>query len=405
MFSTRSILAVRSILPVRGRGSRRPWWLAATAVPLLAVLSGPGATPAAATALRTHHRSRAVCSRPLRHFARCNAFALVDGFGHPLISAVPTGLGPADLQGAYGLPATGGAGRTVAVVDAYDDPHADADLATYRAHYGLPATTVTKLGQNGTTTLPAPNSGWAEEITLDLDAVSAVCPGCSIVLVEATSSSITDLLAAEQTATHLPGVVSVSNSWGGGEPSNVTALDAVFAVPGVLVTASAGDDGYGVEFPAAAPSVVAVGGTALTVGPGHTYGGETAWSGGGSGCASIAVKPAWQTTSACAHRAVADASAVADPNTGLAVYDSYGQRASGWLVVGGTSLSAPVIAAVHALAGSSHNGAAALYAPGLAAHDVTAGSNGRCTHRVLCRSGVGWDGPTGVGSPAGLAGW
>ena len=386
--------------------------LAGLTVPLLALhllaavsVAGPGASPASAAASRTHHRSRAVCTKPIRHFAGCNAVALVDGFGHPLISASPQGLAPADLQGAYGLPSAGGAGRTVAIVDAYDDPHAAADLAVYRAHYGLPATTLTKVGQMGGSVLPAANSGWAEEESLDLDAVSAVCPGCSIALVEATSSSIGDLLTAERTATHLSGVVAVSNSWGGGEPSNVTALDGVFAVPGVMVTASTGDDGFGVEFPAASPSVVAVGGTALTVGPGHSYGGETAWSGAGSGCASIALKPVWQSTSSCAHRAVADVSAVADPNTGLAIYDSYGQRSTGWLTVGGTSLSSPIIAAVHGLSGSASSTAASLYAPGLAVHDVTAGSNGRCLHKVLCTSGQGWDGPTGVGSPAGVAGW
>lgn len=382
-------------------------WRLAGAFPLLAALSltGLAASPASAAASRTHHRSKAVCSKPLRHYAGCNSVALVDGFGHPLISASPQGLAPADLQGAYGLPAVGGAGRVVAIVDAYDDPHAAADLAVYRTHYGLPPTTLLKVGQTGTAVLPAANSGWAEEESLDLDAVSAVCPGCAIALVEASSSSIGDLLTAEQTATHLPGVVAVSNSWGGGEPSNVTALDAVFAVPGVMVTASSGDNGYGVEFPAAAPSVVAVGGTALTVTAAHGYGGETAWSGAGSGCASIAVKPLWQKTSSCPHRAVADASAVADPNTGLAIYDSYGQRSVGWLVVGGTSLSSPVIAAVHALSGSIHTTAASLYAPGLAVHDVVSGSNGRCLHKVLCTAGAGWDGPTGVGSPAGIAGW
>jgi subtilase family serine protease len=399
-------------------------WLPLVVIPVVGMSSfsavpvasaAPAAPALAQVAARHHNHTRGVCTKPHKHFAGCNAVQLLDAGGHPLITAAPQGLGPADLLGAYGLPAAGsaldaGAGRVVALVDAYDDPHAAADLAVYRAHYGLPPADLTIVAGSGSGPLPAPNSGWAEETSLDLDAVSAVCASCSIVLVEAATSSIRDLLIAERTAVHLPGVVSVSNSWGGSEPSNVTALDPVFTSPGVFVTASSGDDGYGVEFPAAAPDVVAVGGTSLTVLPGHLYGGETAWSGAGSGCSVFAAKTLWQTaggvtSTACTHRAVADAAAVADPETGLSVYDSYGQRATGWFVVGGTSLASPIIAAVHALSGSTRSTAASLYAAGTAVHDITHGTNGTCRHKVLCTAGKGWDGPTGVGSPAGLAGW
>ncbi len=375
-----------------------------------------GAALAAAASAGTRRpagprRARRVCGRPHRGYAHCDAVDRLDGGGHPLRSTAPTGLTPADVQGAYGLPVDGGTGRTVAVVDAFDDPTAEADLAAYRSAFALPACTtasgcLTVVGGDGTAHRPRPDVGWAEEISLDLDAVSAACPGCRLLLVEARSSAMADLLAAERTALGWPGVVAVSNSWGGSEPAGAAAASGAFAHPGVLVTVSSGDSGYGVEFPASASSVVAVGGTTLTVDASHRRVAETAWSGAGSGCSAAVPKPAWQRDVSCPRRAVADVAAVADPASGLAVRDTFGQPAgTGWAVVGGTSLSSPLIAAVHAAAGSTLDSPAALYATGVALHDVTSGRNGTCRPAVRCTAGPGWDGPTGLGTPDGTAGW
>lgn len=381
-------------------------------VPLLLPLLMPllAAPPAAAATGAAHRRgSHAVCTRPHRGFAHCDAVLATDGV-RPLVSPTPAGLTPADVQGAYGLPADGGAGRTVAIVDAYDDPAAAADLAVYRATFGLPPCgtgdgCLRVVGGDGTSRLPTPNAGWAEEESLDLDAVSAACPACRLLLVEARSSSIADLLAAERTALAAPGVVAVSNSWGGGEPAGA-ATETAFRSATVEVTASSGDSGYGVEFPASSADVLAVGGTSLTVGPDHRRVRETAWSLAGSGCSASVPKPGWQRDRSCTRRSVADVAADADPATGLAVYDSYGLAGGGgWLVVGGTSLAAPLVAAVHAVAGSTGSTVRQLYAGTAAVHDITTGHNGSCRARALCTSGPGWDGPTGVGSPDGPTGW
>jgi len=265
--------------------------------------------------------------------------------------ATPAGYGPADLTAAYDLDTSLGAGQTVAIVDAYDNPSAESDLAVYRAQFGLPACTTAngcfrKVNQAGASSpLPAGNPGWAAEIALDVDMVSAVCPQCSILLVEAASSYTSDLGAAVDTAVAL-GAKFVSNSYGGADS---TGQAQHFNHPGVVITASTGDSGYGVSFPASAPTVTAVGGTRLTRSATTRGWSETAWSGAGSGCSSMFAKPAMQSLVAtgCANRAVADVSAVADPNTGVAVY-----HAGGWGVYGGTSASAPIIAGVYALAGT-----------------------------------------------------
>jgi len=395
----------------RARAARAlpPSALAAAVVLAGALVATAAAAPvAAAAAAASTHRSRAVCTKPRPGFAHCDAVLRLDPrTGLPQRTAAPAGLSPADIEGAYGLPSGGGAGRLVAIVDAYDDPHAEADLASYRATFGLPACTRASgclqiSGQDGAPGLPAANPSWSEEISLDLDAVSAACPGCRIALVEATTSSLTDLGAAVRTAAALPGVVAISNSYGGAISAGAARLAATWSAPGAWVVASSGDGGYGVEVPAALPSVVAVGGTTLTL-SGHARRRETAWSGSGSGCSTLA-KPAWQRTRSCAGRAVADVAADADPATGLAVYDTVGS-AGGWLQVGGTSLAAPLVAGVHAQAGSASADARALYAPDAAVADVTSGRDGTCTPKVLCTAGAGWDGPTGVGSPDGLAGW
>jgi subtilase family serine protease len=349
-----------------------------------------------------------VCGAEPAGAARCHARVVTDAKGDPAVTPAPNGYGPADLQAAYSLPsATAGTGQTVAIVDAYDAPTAEADLGTYRSTYGLSACTTAngcfrKVGQAGTAALPRANGGWAQEISLDLDMASAVCPNCKILLVEANSNAFTDLATAEDTAARL-GASVISNSYGGSEFSSETSstYNGHFNHPGIPITVSSGDSGYGVEFPAASQYVTAVGGTSLAK-AGSAFS-EGAWSGAGSGCSAYVAKPSWQTDSGCARRTVADVSAVADPNTGVAVYDSYKYRgAAGWMVFGGTSVAAPVVAGVYALAG---NGAAPSYpySHTSALHDVTTGSNGTCSVTYLCTAGPGFDGPTGLGTPNGVS--
>ncbi|MEV0223432.1 S53 family peptidase [Streptomyces sp. NPDC050704] len=337
-------------------------------------------------------------------------------------ASTPSGYGPSDLQDAYGLTsaaASAGSGRTIAIVDAYDDPNAEADLAKYRSNYGLSACTTAngcfkKVGQTGSTTsLPAADSGWAEEISLDLDMASATCPNCNILLVEAKSSSMTDLGTAVNQAVTL-GAKAVSNSYGGSESSSDASYDtSYFKHPGVAITVSAGDSGYGAEYPAASQYVTAVGGTALSSDSSSRGWTEKVWStssteGTGSGCSAYDTKPSWQTDTGCAKRAIADVSAVADPATGVSVYDSYGVTA-GWYTFGGTSASAPIIAGVYALAGTpsttSYPAKFPYSSAGTASlNDVTSGTNGTCaaTSSYLCTATSGYDGPTGWGTPQGL---
>ncbi|MCC9311805.1 S53 family peptidase [Kitasatospora sp. RB6PN24] len=373
------------------------------------------------------------CAHPARAdearcFGKMAAHHTADGHLAPLTSGSPTSVGytPSDLRSAYNLTGTSGAGRTVAIVDAQDDPNAESDLAAYRSAYGLAACTTAngcfhKVNQAGQASpLPSGDYGWAEEISLDLDMVSATCPDCHILLVEADSANTSDLMTAEDTAAGTSGVVSVSNSWGGAEDSTITSSDSHFNHPGVAITASSGDSGYGVSWPASSPDVTAVGGTSLSKASNARGWSETAWSSAGSGCSAYEPKPAWQHDGGCANRTVADVSAVADPNTGVAVYDSYNscgggafcdfllslglaQGADGWIQVGGTSASSPIIASVYALAGNTAQTAAGSYpySHTSALNDVTSGSNGSCGGTYLCTAGPGYDGPTGLGTPNG----
>ncbi|MGW7253012.1 S53 family peptidase [Streptomyces sp. NPDC054834] len=337
-------------------------------------------------------------------------------------ASTPSGYGPSDLQSAYGLTsaaASNGSGETIAIVDAYDDPNAEADLAKYRSYYGLSACTTAngcfkKVSQTGSTTsLPSANTGWAEEISLDLDMASASCPNCNILLVEATSATMANLGTAVNRAVTL-GAKYVSNSYGGSESSSDTSYDSsYFNHPGVAITVSAGDSGYGAEYPAASKYVTAVGGTALSEASSTTRGWtETVWKtssseGTGSGCSSYDTKPSWQTDTGCTKRTISDVAAVADPATGVSVYDSYGIT-SGWYTFGGTSASAPIIAGVYALAGtpssSSYPASFPYAAAGTSAlNDVTSGNNGSCSTTYLCTAQSGYDGPTGWGTPEGIS--
>jgi subtilase family serine protease len=323
--------------------------------------------------------------------------------------ATPSGLSPANLVSAYKLPSsTAGSGQTVAIVDAYNDPNAEADLAVYRAQYGLSACTTAngcfkKVSQTGSTTsLPANNTGWAGEIALDIEMVSAVCPNCKIILVEASSASYANLYAAEDRAYTL-GAKFISNSWGGSEYSGQTTDDSHFNHTGVAITASSGDSGYGASYPATSKYITAVGGTHLVTSSTTRGWTETVWTGAGSGCSAYDTKPTWQTvTTNCSKRAESDVSAVADPATGVAVYQTYG--ASGWTVYGGTSVASPIIASVFALAGTPATGtypAALPYSHTSSLNDVTSGKNGTCG-APICTAGTGWDGPTGLGTPNGI---
>lgn len=345
---------------------------------------------------------------------RCDSVLKADSTLRPLSSAsgpVSGSLGPADIHAAYELPDSGGAGETVAVIDALGDSHAEADLGVYRAQYGLPPCTTDngcfrKIDQNGGSDYPADDPGWAQETTLDLDAVSAVCPDCHILLVEAASTSPYDIVVGVDTAVRL-GAKFVSNSYGidGEDPAQDT-LDQHYDTPGVAMVASTGDHGYAnQDWPAANPHVVAAGGTSLYRDAGNPRGwSEQAWAAAGSGCSLYEAKPDYQQALAtgCANRALADISAVADPASGFAIYDS---GAGGWGQAGGTSLSSPLIAAMYALAGGPKPGTYPVTYPyfnqGNDLNDVTAGTNGTCGN-VLCSAGAGWDGPTGLGSPQGL---
>ena len=348
-------------------------------------------------------------------FAHCNLSVLANLKGVPHAAAAPSGYGARDLQTAYALNTAGGAGQTVAIVDAYDDKTAEADLGVYRAQFGLPPCTTAngcfkKVNQTGVQgSYPANNAGWGLEVSLDLDMVSAVCPNCHILLVEATNNQNANLYKAVDTAARL-GANVISNSYGGAEAATETSDDVHFNHPGVAITVSSGDSGYGVEYPAASQYVTSVGGTTLTrSGTGFT---ESVWSGAGSGCSAYEPKPAWQHDAGCARRTVADVSAVADPNTGVAVYDSncnffqqlLGQCFKGWGVVGGTSASAPIVGGVYALAGNASSvsyPSSLPYSNAGALHDVTSGSNGSCGGSYLCTAGAGYDGPTGLGTPNG----
>lgn len=345
------------------------------------------------------------------------------------------GFGPGDLAAAYKL-GTSKAVRKIAVVDAFNDPNAVSDLATYRSAWRLAkCKTSTKAGcltvtnQLGATRKPprnAGNTGWATEESVDVDMVSAICPNCHIYLVEANSPSLSDLGTAVNSAIKVLGADYVSNSYGTVESTAELGFDAKFYKhAGVAMTAAAGDNGFGVSYPAASEWITAVGGTTLTKGGGGKRGWtETVWgtrtggpsSGTGSGCSSFEPRPPQQTgkrwmTKGCTLRIDNDVAAVADPRTGVASYDTYDQH--GWLEVGGTGVPTPIIAAVYALAGVPRPGTfpnSYPYKHPRRLNDITKGANGSAVARVsgdcssdptLCTAGTGYDGPSGCGSPDG----
>jgi subtilase family serine protease len=379
---------------------------------------------------------RPVCPGPAAEgSARCHAHVVVDSHGSPATSSLPAGYGPVQFHGAYSLPSSSPVPQTIAIVDAYDDPSARSDLSAYDKTYGIPdlptcpstSTSTTscflKVNQSGSTSpLPSKNAGWALEIALDVETAHEICQNCKLVLVEASSSSATNLDAAEATAVRL-GATEISNSWGtNGEYFGELSENSSFNHPGIAITVASGDNGYErFGFPAASPDVIDAGGTTLTLGAGNTYGGEKTWSGSGSGCSLYFSAQSWQgeaagwsATGCGTFRGVADLAADANPNTGASVYDTtrYSGR-SGWFQVGGTSLASPLIAGVYALAGNVRNAeldpsgypASIAYSHSSALHDVVEGpSTGSCS-TTACKAASGYDGPTGLGTPNGLGGF
>lgn len=383
-------------------------WVLALLLCTLALSSATTEVASATGNVSTH----AACGAAPAGSARCLAQirSVRSGLTPLVTSSAPTGYGPADLRNAYKLPATGGAGQTVAIVDAYGYPSAEHDLAAYRSHYRLPACTVASgclriVNQAGANSpLPAADHGWAAEMALDLDAASAACPGCRLLLVQATSSSFDDLATAVNTAVRL-GATVVSNSYGNNESAAVLTDAAAYNHPGIPILVSSGDSGFtAASYPAVLSSVIAVGGTSLKRANNARGWTESAWSGAGSGCSAWVAKPAWQHDSHCAMRTTSDISADADPATGFAVYDSYGYDGQyGWLEIGGTSASAPFLAGVIALAGRpSAVTPRHLYAEPHRFFDAVGGSTGYCGNDYLCTGLPGYDGPTGLGSPDGL---
>jgi subtilase family serine protease len=385
----------------------------------LLVAVGPLALSASGQAVNGNANYHAVCPGAEIGAARCHAQVVSDGRGNPDATISPTGYGPAQFHGAYALPTgTTGSLKTIAIVDAYDDPTIGNDLTVYSQTYGIPVLPTctspadaracfVKVNQNGSTNgLPRRDAGWALEIALDVEVAHAICQNCKIILVEARSNSFANLATAVDRAATL-GANVISNSYGGSEFSSETSssYDGHFNHPGIAITVSSGDSGYGVQYPAASQYVTAVGGTTLNV-SGTTRTSETVWSGAGSGCSAYEPKPSWQTDIGCSRRTVADVSADANPSTGASVYDttSY-QGQSGWFKVGGTSLSAPLIGGVSALGNSSVTAGSYPYSHTSNLFDITSGSNGSCGGSYLCTAVVGYDGPTGLGTPNTEAGF
>ena len=400
--------------------------LISTALFSTAVALG-GATVASAQSHVVHQDGRvfhvSVCGDvQIQGMSRCHAHVVTDSRGNFMTKATvtpnttPSGFGPSDLRSAYNTSASGGSGVTVAIVDAFGYNNAESDLGVYRAQFGIPACTTSngcfrKVNQNGRSgPYPAQDSGWADETALDLDMVSSMCPNCHILLVEANNNGNSNLATAVNTAVAM-GANVVSNSYGGGEGGS-QATESAYEHPGVAITASAGDSGFGAQFPATDPLVIAVGGTHLVKDSSTRGWTETVWTGTGSGCSTIYTKPAWQggvTDSLCSKRMEADVSAVADPNTGVAVFGpaNFGFHSS-WLVFGGTSVAAPLIGGMIGNAGNySGEGAELTYELWGGNHavlnDVTSGHNGSCGGTYFCTAEVGYDGPTGLGTPNGSA--
>jgi subtilase family serine protease len=352
---------------------------------------------------------------------QCFSWIRTDAAGRPLVIRPDvSGYGPSEFHSAYNLPTTSSTNQTIAIVDAYRNPNVVADLNVYNAQFGLPSfpkcttpsqtSCIMELNQNGKRNgLPRGDVGWGLEIALDVQVAHAICQNCRILLFEARSNSFSDIATAVNSAARL-GANVISNSYGSyGFDCSQTGYNH----PNVAVTVSSGDSGFGISCPANENTVISVGGTTLTLDGNGNYVSESVWNGSGSGCSSIwsaqswqTANPNWSSTGCGTKRGMNDVAADADPGTGAAVYDTYGY--SGWLQVGGTSLSSPLVAAVYALASNSSNWAypaQSAYDNAGSLHDVTTGSNGSCSFTLQCNAAAGYDLPTGIGTPNGLGGF
>jgi subtilase family serine protease len=400
----------------------RPSW---AAIFLCAVTLSPAAAETVERSGPTYHVAACGGAAVAGH-AQCHARIVTDSLGNSLVNrftkkprlnatalTVPAGLAPASLISAYNpaasasYPNLGTSSTTIAIIDAYGYKKAEADLAVYRAAFGLPPCTTAngcfiKLNQSGQAgPYPAQKLGWMRETALDLDMASAMCPNCKIMLIQAQTNSFADLAAAVNLAASF-GARVITNSYGGGEQGSQPYASA-YDHPGVAIIASTGDHGYkaGPLFPATTPTVTAVGGTSLLSANTARGWSETAWSGGGSGCSAVYAKPAWQAfIPSCPNRMEADVSAVADPNTGVAVYGPVLLSSSGWMVFGGTSVAAPLVGGLYA-AGGAVPGPGGVYGGAAQFNDVTSGANGKCMTSFFCTALPGYDGPTGLGTPNG----
>jgi subtilase family serine protease len=407
---------------------------------MLALLVAPSAAAAGpGTGPSWSHQDVHVCSPTGTDQAACTSIARVL-YANGLVyqAATPAQLQAAaraassvsftaaNIRTAYGITGQGDPSKVIAIVDAYDDPNALSHLNTYRSYMGLHSISscalsqltsspsspcFTKVNQTGGTKLPSANSGWSNEIDLDLQAASAICPTCSLLLLEATSSTFSNLGTAVTTASNTAHVLAISNSYGtqGDVAQASYAAWNTAAQKGIAVMAAAGDWGYGTSFPASSTDVLGVGGTTLSIDSTGVRNGETAWSATGSGCSSYNLAPTWQfntqgiISNPCGTmKAVADLSADADPNSGLQIYTTYSGRTS-WWIFGGTSLSTPLMSALYAMQGGYGGSIWAgqyAWASTTPYFDVTTGFNGTCNPLVLCQAVSGWDGPTGLGSIA-----
>ncbi len=452
----------QEVISLAGRSRREAMGVVAVFTVLLWLCAAAAAAAAISPLPASDYAVRPACGPPAPGQAGCLALQLVPrtaaalAHTHPLgmtRSAPPAalspregdfGVRPEDLKSAYfpgeqpGVPASEPS-QTIALVDAYDDPHIEADLAIYDKEFGLPACTEAdkcfrKINQEGATTPLPPSSGaeaegWAIETSTDVEAAHSVCQNCRIVLVETRSAYFSDLekgeaAAARPVADGGVGATEISDSWGGAEEGASVEEDnaSAFNRPGIVITAAAGDDGYldwdaenaaergFPDYPASSPHVVAVGGTRLTLDAASgTWAGESVWNGDGAtggGCSTVFSTPSWQQrvaswqqlgcgSGASSKRALADVSADGDPYTGMAIYDATGKceyeeggkiHTGPWCTIGGTSLASPIVAAIFALAGGAHGveyPARTLYENEVESlgsrHDVEVGSNGECT--------------------------
>jgi hypothetical protein len=332
-------------------------------------------------------------------------------------------LSPAQFHVAYDLPTAARRSQTVAVVIPYGAPTIAGDLATFSSRFGLPSCRpgtgcLRIVNQDGAPgPLPSGNGDWPVEAALGVETVHGICRGCRILLVEARSTLDPDLAAAVDTAARL-GANEIAISFFSTETFSEPQYASHYDHPGSVIVAASGDSGYlgsYPNFPASLPTVISAGGTHLSLHRDGSYAGETAWSSSGSGCSSFFSAPTWQAAAAASagcgdHRALNDVAADGDPATGAAIYTSTAVPSQGgekgWFQVGGTSLAAPLIAGVFALAGGTPanvSPGATLYAHRAALHDITRGANGACGGTPICQARAGYDGPTGLGTPNGLA--